>query len=88
LCPIDSLVKYKTNGEPLADEYQQGVHICSYYIKCPIFLSRIYKNHKAFLALWFIVSGDGRDRTVDLLNAIQALSRHIGCAPPQNTFYL
>ena len=30
----------------------------------------------------FFVGGDKRDRTADLLNAIQALSRTIGYAPP------
>ena len=31
-----------------------------------------------------LLGGDKRDRTADLLNAIQALSRSIGYAPPQS----
>ena len=34
------------------------------------------KKPQGYLALWFIVvGGDKRDRTADLLNAIQALSQ-------------
>ena len=33
-----------------------------------------------------VFGGDKRDRTADLLNAIQALSRVIGQAPPQASF--
>jgi hypothetical protein len=44
-----------------------------------------YEKTTKPLALWFIIfGGDKRDRTADLLNAIQALSRSIGYAPPQS----
>ena len=52
-------------------------------------VSRPYKlqfKPQAIMPAAYRFSGDSGIRTHDLLNAIQALSRYVGCAPPKNTF--
>ena len=50
----------------------------NYYLN---FYAQKRTENRKFSVL-FVVGGDGRDRTDDLLNAIQALSRADGETPP------